>query len=178
MYGVTFDPFDDTRLATYSDDADGIVKVWDVRKLKDSEPLVSLAAGDEQGAGAPPPARGSSGARGGKALAQAGWRPLTTPNPTPKQPPTPPLAKPHPNPDLSLDVHPSQVGWCATRRGVLGTVGEGSASLCLWDVEAGVRAQHPALALVLARARVRARARPPPRSVGLNLTRPSPSPSP
>ena len=31
VYGVTFDPFDDTRLATYSDDADGIVKVWDVR---------------------------------------------------------------------------------------------------------------------------------------------------
>ena len=83
VYGVTFDPFDDTRLATYSDDADGIVKVWDVRKLKDSEPLVSLAAGDEQGAGAPPPARGSSGARGGKALAQAGWRPLTTPHPHP-----------------------------------------------------------------------------------------------
>ena len=83
VYGVTFDPFDDTRLATYSDDADGIVKVWDVRKLKDSEPLVSLAAGDEQGAGAPPPARGSSGARGGKALAQAGWRPLTSPQPHP-----------------------------------------------------------------------------------------------
>ena len=83
MYGVTFDPFDDTRLVTYSDDADGVVKVWDVRKLKDSEPLVSLAAGDEQGAGAPPPARGSSGARGGKALAQACWRPLTSPQPHP-----------------------------------------------------------------------------------------------
>jgi hypothetical protein len=83
VYGVTFDPFDDTRLVTYSDDADGVVKVWDVRKLKDSEPLVSLAAGDEQGAGAPPGARLHGGARGGKALAQAGWRPLTSPQPHP-----------------------------------------------------------------------------------------------
>ena len=94
MYGVTFDPFDDAHLATYSDDAEGIVKVWDVRKLKDNEPLVSLAAGDEQGAGVPPGARLHGGARGGKALAQVGWRTLTLtltptnpgPNPDPNQP--------------------------------------------------------------------------------------------
>ena len=78
MYGA-FDPFGDTRLATYSDDADEIVKVWDVQ-LKDSEPLVSLAAGDEQGAGAPPPARGS-GARG-SALAGV-LATLTSPQPHP-----------------------------------------------------------------------------------------------
>jgi len=73
-----------------------------VRKLKDNEPLASLAAGDEQGAGA----RLHGGARSGKAQQL---------------------------------VH---VGWCATRRSVLGTVGEGSPSLCLWDVEAGLRAQQ------------------------------------
>jgi hypothetical protein len=145
VYGVTFDPFDDAHLATYSDDAEGIVKVWDVRKLKDNEPLVSLAAGDEQGAGAPPGARLHGGARGGKALAQVG---LANPN-QPRAKPEPVRTRtrtrtpnPNPNPGPNLKLHPNQVGWCATRRGVLGTVGEGSASLCLWDVEAGVRAQH------------------------------------
>ena len=32
VYGVAFDPFDDARLATYSDDAEGIVKVCHSRR--------------------------------------------------------------------------------------------------------------------------------------------------
>ncbi len=33
VYGVTFDPFHEDRLATFSEDA--IIKIWDLRQLKD-----------------------------------------------------------------------------------------------------------------------------------------------
>jgi WD40 repeat protein len=38
VYGVTFDPFHEDRLATFSEDA--IIKIWDLRQLKD--PILSL----------------------------------------------------------------------------------------------------------------------------------------
>eukprot|EP01087_Luapelamoeba_hula_P013119 TRINITY_DN3732_c0_g1_i3.p1 TRINITY_DN3732_c0_g1~~TRINITY_DN3732_c0_g1_i3.p1 ORF type:complete len:532 (-),score=15.46 TRINITY_DN3732_c0_g1_i3:1082-2677(-) len=41
VYGVSFDPFHDRRLATFSDDGD--IKVWDVRKLRD--PLFTIHTG-------------------------------------------------------------------------------------------------------------------------------------
>ena len=34
-----------------------------------------------------------------------------------------------------------QVGWCPTRRGLLGTIADGSASLCVWDVDRGAPPQ-------------------------------------
>ncbi len=33
VYGVTFDPFHEDRLATFSEDA--VIKIWDLRQLKD-----------------------------------------------------------------------------------------------------------------------------------------------
>eukprot|EP00965_Chrysotila_dentata_P093593 3092762-Pleurochrysis_carterae.AAC.1 len=35
VYGVTFDPFNEHRFITFSDDAGGVVKGWDVRKMRE-----------------------------------------------------------------------------------------------------------------------------------------------
>ena len=76
MYGVHFDPFDARRVATYSDDSEGIVKVWDMRRLRENvnEPVTTLYAAADDQAAAPQPS-GRLGARGGKtsSLLQVGW---------------------------------------------------------------------------------------------------------
>lgn len=40
VHGVQFDPFNSNRLATFSDD--GIIKLWDIRLLRSSTPLMSV----------------------------------------------------------------------------------------------------------------------------------------
>ena len=76
VYGVHFDPFDARRVATYSDDSEGIVKVWDMRRLRENvnEPVTTLYAAADDQAAAPQPS-GRLGARGGKtsSLLQVGW---------------------------------------------------------------------------------------------------------
>ena len=52
VVGLTFDPFNPHRVATYSEDADGIVRGWDVRRMRDSTPLFTIPAG-APAAGAP-----------------------------------------------------------------------------------------------------------------------------
>ena len=65
VYGVSFDPFHEMRVVTHSDDADGVVKGWDLRALKDNTPLFTVACG---GGG-----RGSGSASRG--VLHVGWCP-------------------------------------------------------------------------------------------------------
>ena len=44
VLGVELDPFVEHRLATFSEDAHGEVKVWDLRSLRDNTPIFSFRA--------------------------------------------------------------------------------------------------------------------------------------
>jgi len=80
VFGLCFDPNNDSRIATFSDD--GTIKVWDTRMLvkrTSQEAALWFSAG--------------------KGL--------------------------------------SQIGWCPTRSGVLGSITEGSSTISLWDTNTG-----------------------------------------
>ena len=76
VYGVCFDPFQDNRFVTHSDDADGLIKGWDVRSLRDNAPLFTIAT---TGKGAPHDspavASGRSGGSGARGVVHVGWSP-------------------------------------------------------------------------------------------------------
>ena len=76
VLGVELDPFVEHRLATFSEDAHGEVKVWDLRSLRDNTPIFSFrAAAPAAPAPAPSAAARAGRASVGSGLAQLGWCP-------------------------------------------------------------------------------------------------------
>ena len=77
VYGVSSDPFHEMRVVSHSDEADGIIKGWDLRALRENTPLFTIAT---TGKGAPlaPTDAAAMGGRGGstaRGVLHVGWCP-------------------------------------------------------------------------------------------------------
>ena len=73
--GVCVDPYEPYRFVTHSEDADGLIKGWDVRKLRDNAPLFTIATSERSGTGTPDGGNSRSAPRAAAGIAHIGWSP-------------------------------------------------------------------------------------------------------
>jgi len=120
VYGVVFDSFDPHRLLTFSDASDtptGLVKGWDLRRPR--SPAISRNLPQ-------PPA-----------LSRNRWdlRRLAHGSPLFTLSAADATSSGRAGGRAAQSRGLLQVGWCATQRGLVGTICEGAAGLCLWDID-------------------------------------------